>query len=139
MLISIFGFSSKPKNITMGRANVVFEEIQTELTTGEWTLCSVMVINKATGISSQLMYNQGPKLIFNSNNTGIYIKPSSKHITFEWELLNEDSLSFKVVDENNQREAIKSGVYQIGFSINTEYKELQLKHVDNDLIYFLRK
>ncbi len=73
MLISIFGFSSKPKNITMGRANVVFEEIQTELTTGEWTLCSVKVINKATGTSSQLMYNQGPKLILTATILGFIL------------------------------------------------------------------
>jgi hypothetical protein len=133
LLISILGFSSNPKYMTMETGTTSFTDIQTELTSGEWRLCKV--INNRRAIN----YNICSKLIFNTNNTGLYINPSSNQFTFRWELLNADSLNIMNVEEDKGNKSINEGCYKIIFTNKLKCKEIRLKHLDSDLIYFLWK
>ena len=132
-LISIMGCFSEPKNIGKEKVATIFYANHTVLTTGKWSLCKTMTEG------SVFNYNQCPNLIFNSNNIGFYVKPSSEQIAFEWKLLNQDSLSIMVVEADRENESIKRGIYEIVFSSKPKYTELQLKHTGTNLIYFLGK
>lgn len=128
LILSMLCCSFDSKN----RGNVMHKESSissTKLIVREWSCC------KKRNKGYEINYNICPKFIFKENNVGYYVKPSAEQVEFGWELLNDSTLNINLIKEEN--EPFKQGTYKMIFTANSNYLDLQLRHVDTDLIYFM--
>jgi hypothetical protein len=104
---------------------IISSVIEDELIDGEWTCCA----RSRNGM--RMTANVCSNVIFESDNKGQYIPPSGEQVLFNWELLNDSTITV------SSNKSIDGGTYQMSFIEKPEYMELQLIHTDKDLIYYL--
>ncbi len=109
-------------------------EHKAEVLTGEWSCCETWSVDTDTTYTVT-MYNVCPRITFMKSGKGYWTLPSEERVPFDWELLNDSSLSIGSIDEST----FLSGVFGMTFTTELEHVELQLKHRNTDTIYFLGK
>ena len=92
---------------------------------GEWALCKANLVS----------YNVCPIVNFNTNGLGDAIDASGDKKKFEWIFTKKSRILIKAEEIC----VLKSGTYDIAFQNKENYVQLQMKSINENLVYILGK
>ena len=113
-------------------ANDTIQEVEIDSLIGEWGIYATI----SDGVEANC--NECPKITFNSDQTAMFVIPSGAKVKLKW-TVNNKKLTLTTVDKSNVERIFPDSPYEITFTKEKGFIELELKQPEKKYSKILRR